>query len=147
MDGSSRGNPGHAGIGGVGRDSSTVVQFILSVYMGLHTNNLMEAQAILLALEYASKLGWRRIICEFDSQVVVNLLNRRHLDEVSWHLALIVDQILNLCASLESDSFTHIPRDWNEVADCLAKWASDHIHDSLWIGVGYPLICLSICFT
>lgn len=60
--------------------------------------------------------------------MVVNLLNRRHLDGVSWHLALIVDQILDLCASLES-AFTHIPREWNGVADCLAKWAFDHIHD------------------
>lgn len=42
-DGSSRGNPGHAGIGGVGQDSSGNVQFLLSVYKGLYTNNLMEA--------------------------------------------------------------------------------------------------------
>ncbi|XP_057838008.1 uncharacterized protein LOC131048149 [Cryptomeria japonica] len=82
-DDSSRGNLGHAGIGGVGRDSFGDFQFIFSVYMGLHTNNLMEAQAILLALERTSKLGWRMIICESDSQVVVNLLNRRHLDGVS----------------------------------------------------------------
>ncbi|XP_057836070.2 uncharacterized protein LOC131046358 [Cryptomeria japonica] len=128
-DGSSRGNPGHAGIGGVGRDSSGDVQFIFSEYKGLHTNNLMEAQAILVAMEWANQLGWRRIICESDSQVVVNLLKRQYMDNVSWQLALIVEQILTLCASLEHVTFNHIPREWNGVADCLAKWASDHMHD------------------
>ncbi|XP_059066372.1 uncharacterized protein LOC131857689 [Cryptomeria japonica] len=128
-DGSSRGNPGHAGIGGVGRDSSGDVQFIFSEYKGLHTNNLMEAQAILVAMERASQLGWQRIICESDSQVVVNLLKRQYMDNVSWQLALIVEQILTLCASLEHVTFNHIPREWNGVADCLAKWASDHMHD------------------
>ncbi|XP_057868067.2 uncharacterized protein LOC131075253 [Cryptomeria japonica] len=128
-DGSSRGNPGHAGIGGVGRDSSGDVQFIFSEYKGLHTNNLMEAQAILVAMERANQLGWRRIICESDSQVVVNLLKRQYMDNVSWQLALIVEQILTLCASLEHVTFNHIPREWNGVADCLAKWASNHMHD------------------
>lgn len=51
----------------------------------------------------------------------MNLLNRRHLDDVSWHLSLIDEQSLNLCASLEFVTFTHIPREWNGVVDCLAK--------------------------
>lgn len=40
-----------------------------------------------------------------------------------------MEHILFLCASLESVTFTHIPQEWNGVADCLAKWASDHIQD------------------
>lgn len=91
MNDPSHGNPGHAGIDVVGQYISRDFYFILSIYMGLHTNNLMEARAILLALECASKLRWHRIIWESDSQVVVNLLNRWHLYGVSWHLALIVD--------------------------------------------------------
>lgn len=38
-----------------------------------------------------------------------------------------MDQIHNLCTSLESITFTHIPREWNSVANCLAKWAVDHM--------------------
>ena len=38
-----------------------------------------------------------------------------------------MDLIHHLSTSLESVSFTHIPREWNSVADCLAKWASDHM--------------------
>ena len=29
---------------------------------------------------------------------------------------------------MDSVSFTHIPREWNRVADCLAKWASEEIY-------------------
>ena len=28
---------------------------------------------------------------------------------------------------MDSVSFTHIPREWNRAADCLAKWASKDI--------------------
>ena len=28
---------------------------------------------------------------------------------------------------MDSVSFTHIPREWNRAADCLAKWASEDI--------------------
>ena len=42
-DGSSRGNPGSAGIGGVARCSSGNVKFFFSIHKGEYTNNLMEA--------------------------------------------------------------------------------------------------------
>ena len=45
---------------------------------------------------------------------------------VDWHLALVIQQIIQLCNSLDFVSFMHIPHEWNGVADCLAKWASEH---------------------
>ncbi|XP_059071427.1 uncharacterized protein LOC131866290 [Cryptomeria japonica] len=129
MDGSSRGNLEPAGIGEVGRDSLGIVQFMFFVYKGNHTNNLVEAISILYVVESVRALGWSRLICESDSQVVVHLLSRQHSEEVSWKLALVVNQILNLCASLNSVTFTQIPREWNGVADSLAKWASDHMQN------------------
>ena len=42
-DGSSRGNPCPAGIGGVVHCSSGDVKFFFSVHKGAYTNNLMEA--------------------------------------------------------------------------------------------------------
>ncbi|XP_059075378.1 uncharacterized protein LOC131875314 [Cryptomeria japonica] len=50
-DGSSRGNPGPAGIGGIGRDVMGSVIFIFSLYEGIQTINLVEGLAILAALE------------------------------------------------------------------------------------------------
>lgn len=51
----------------------------------------------------------------------MNLLHNRNLLHVDWHLALVIQQIIQLCNSLDSMSFVHIPREWNSVADCLAK--------------------------
>ena len=49
-DGSSRGNPGQAGVGGIGRDMDGNVIFIFSIHKGVHSNNVMEALPIKLAM-------------------------------------------------------------------------------------------------
>ncbi|XP_059077196.1 uncharacterized protein LOC131876295 [Cryptomeria japonica] len=110
IDGSSRGNPGHAGVGGIGRGNDGGAVFVFSIYKGQHSNNLMEALAIKIAVERGYSLGWRRIICESDSQIVVDMLNNQKLEDVSWQLAFVVGE-------------------WNRVADCLAKWASENVDD------------------
>ena len=45
---------------------------------------------------------------------------------MDWLLALVIQQIIQLCTSFDYVSFKHIPREWNGVADCLAKWVSEH---------------------
>ena len=57
-DGSSRGNPSHAGIGAIGRGSDGGLIFLLSSYKGQHSNNMMEALAIKVAIERGCSLGW-----------------------------------------------------------------------------------------
>ena len=85
------------------------------------------AFALYLAIECGCSLGWRQIICESDSQIVVDMMNNQRLQDASWQLASLTRQILRLCSSLDSVSFRHIPREWNRVADCLAKWASENM--------------------
>ncbi len=84
MDGSSRGNPGLASIGEIGRDSLGSMIFLFSICKGIKTINLVEGLAILATLERAHALGWRRIIFEFDSQVLINLLSEQKVVDVSW---------------------------------------------------------------
>ena len=126
-DGSSRGNPSHASIGAIGRGNDGAVIFMLSIYKGQYSNNLMEDLAIKIAMERGCSLGWKKIICESDSQIVVDILNKQSLENVNWRLASLARQILCLCGPLDSVSFHHIPREWNRVADCLAKWASKNV--------------------
>lgn len=108
-DGSSRGNPGHAGVGGIGRDCYGEVIFFFSYYKGIQTNNYMEALAVLLALERGCALGWSKIICESDSQVVVDMLNLQQMENMDWHLAVVGRKILKLGASLDAVSFCYVP--------------------------------------
>ena len=63
------------GIGGVVHCSFGDVKFFFLVHKGAYTNNLMEAQAILYVVEQCFLRGWSKVICESDSQVVVNLLS------------------------------------------------------------------------
>ena len=85
----------------------------------------MEALAIKLAMERACSLGWRRMVCESDSQIVVDMINNQRVDDSSWQIASLVREILHLSNFLDGISFCHIPREWNGVADVLAKWASE----------------------
>lgn len=89
-DGSSRGNLGPTGIGGVGRDWVGKTVFFFYIHKGQHANNFMEGLAILYALERAYALGWHKVICESDSQVIANMLNERKVTDINWQLALVV---------------------------------------------------------
>ena len=84
IDGSSRGNLGLTSIGGAGRDVMGSVVFIFSVNKGVQTVNRMEGLAILYALKRAYALGWHKVICEADSQVLVNLILERNISNASW---------------------------------------------------------------
>ena len=81
IDGSSRGNLGQASVGGIGRDTDGNVIFIFSIHKGFHSNNVMEALAIKVATERAYSLGWRRMVCESDSQIVVDMINNQSVDD------------------------------------------------------------------
>ena len=50
----------------------------------------MEALAIMIVIERGCSLGWKRIIYESDSQIVVDMLNSQSLENVSWQLAALV---------------------------------------------------------
>ena len=53
------------------------------------------------------------------------MINNKSLDDSNQQIASIVREILHLSILLEWISFCHIPREWNGVADILAKWASE----------------------
>ncbi|XP_057844458.2 uncharacterized protein LOC131053828 [Cryptomeria japonica] len=126
MEGSSRGNPGPARIGGVGRSNDNKVVFFFSAFKGVHSNNLMETLEILYAIEKRYAPGWRRIDYESDSQIIIDMLSTQSLGDINWQLAMVARQILNLCLSLEYISFSHIPHEWNRFADWLAQWAIEN---------------------
>ena len=84
MDGSSHGNPRHVGIEGIGRDNDGCMVFLFSTYKGQYSNNLMEALAIKTIVERGCSLGWKRIICESNSHIVMDMLNSQNLENFSW---------------------------------------------------------------
>ena len=45
---------------------------------------------------------------------------------------------------MEMVTFAHIPREWNRVVDCLAKWASEHAKE--WRIEEWELVPQELCF-
>ncbi|XP_057853212.1 uncharacterized protein LOC131063424 [Cryptomeria japonica] len=115
IDGSSCGNLGPAGIGGVGRDNNGAMQFFFSMETGFETNNPMAARALLFALQQALELQWNHVICELDSMILVSLLVNPSSKSTSWQLSSLVAQIRQISSCFSSISFTHIPCEWNRV--------------------------------
>ena len=68
-------------MGGVGRDTDGNVIFVFSIHKGVHSNNVMKSLAIKVAMMWACSLGWRKIVCESDSQIVVDMINNKSVDE------------------------------------------------------------------
>src|SRR3989344_1979071 len=72
-DGGARGNPGPGAVAVLVRDEGTILTKY-SAFIGREvTNNIAEYQALIAALELASKFG-KEITCVLDSELVVNQL-------------------------------------------------------------------------
>lgn len=118
---------GIARIGSVGWDNIGLVQFLFSIYLRVHSNNYRKAWMILRDLEKAYEMGWRRVIYETDFMILVSLLNKRNYQEAFWRMTLVIKKIICLPLNFESVSFVHVPKEWNRVANYLAKWTSKGI--------------------
>ena len=126
-DGASRGNPGEAAIGAVIFSDGEVVDEIRR-YLGKHTNNYAEYEAVYDALVRARelKLHDREITFFLDSKLVVEQLSG------NWKIKekTLKEQykkIQNVLTDFHKVTFNHIPREENEHADRLANEALDSV--------------------
>ena len=120
MDGASRGNPGHAGGGGVFRDYHG--KWIGGFSCNLNWCSSMKAE--LLALLKGLRLAWEgrfsRLEVNMDSQVVVNLIQGPCMINQAFHFVIKECQDLLFNRPWEA-SFKHCYREANRVADYLAN--------------------------
>lgn len=119
IDGASKGNPGHAGIGiRIERDGELVTEHC--EYIGQATNNAAEYRALIKGLELAAKLRANRVTVFSDSELVVRQMNGHY--KVKSNALLPLYQT----AQMQSNTFdtfqiSHVRRDQNNKADQLAK--------------------------
>jgi ribonuclease HI/ADP-ribose pyrophosphatase YjhB (NUDIX family) len=115
-DGGSRGNPGPSAAGFVLFDTAGMVIREGGTYLGITTNNVAEYQAVYLALEEAVQLGASVVDFKLDSQLVTNQMNG--VFKVKHHdLKPIHQRIQELSSQFERVTFTHIRREFNQLAD------------------------------
>lgn len=121
IDGASKGNPGHSGVGIVIYQENRIIKNI-SQYIGEATNNVAEYTALIYALEEALLLKAQTLKINTDSQLLARQLNKiykvRHPGIVNFY-----NRALHLLTGFQKVVVEHIPREKNTLADKLATQA------------------------
>ena len=115
-DGGSRGNPGPSAAGFVIMDSYDRVLHEGGMYLGVTTNNQAEYHGVRLGLEKALEIGARTVDFRIDSLLVVNQMNGIYKIK-NRELWPINERIKELVTQFEKVTFTHVKREFNQLAD------------------------------
>lgn len=128
-DGGSRGNPGPSGAGAVVKDLKGKNAASISAFLGVHTNNWAEYEALILALRatvdsFGSPVP-HGVIVRMDSELIV----RQMKGEYKVKHPVLKEQYTKvrvlIAESFPQIKFMHIPREENGEADQLANEAMD----------------------
>ena len=124
IDGGARGNPGPAGYGVVLEDEVGRPVAELSEFLGRQTNNYAEYSALLAALNYILRHGFKALKVISDSELLVKQINGQYkvssptLKDLHSRAARMLDQ-------LDYFEINHVLREKNRDADRLANLAMD----------------------
>ncbi|OYD16298.1 hypothetical protein CH330_03200 [candidate division WOR-3 bacterium JGI_Cruoil_03_51_56] len=123
IDGSSRFNPGPAGIGVriVEKDGSVIKE--ISRFVGIRTNNQAEYEALLCGLRQALNFAARPIIIQTDSELIYRQVKGSYKVR-NEELKRLHTQTRKLLAMLPHADLRLVPRKLNQGADKLARNAS-----------------------
>lgn len=121
IDGASKGNPGHSGVGIVIYKNGLLLKEI-SNYIGQATNNIAEYTALIYALEEALLLKAKTLKINTDSQLLARQINRVYKVKHEGLIGLY-ERAVRLLNGFEKVLVNHIPREKNAYADRLATAA------------------------
>jgi ribonuclease HI len=108
-DGGARGNPGPAAIAFIALNDKRETVKSASRFIGVHTNNQAEYEALLFALKFVSDAQAQEVVCHLDSQLVAKQLNGEYAvkNNELWQLWR---KVLQLKACFKKISFVNVPR-------------------------------------
>ncbi|KAG2684189.1 hypothetical protein I3760_10G065300 [Carya illinoinensis] len=118
IDGSSLGNPGQSGVGGVIRDTRGHLCIAYSMALGQGSNNYVELKGLLEGVRRCCQYGFFQVYIEVDSQLLVNWVTKGACN--IWYLEDFLDE-LRACLACLDHRLTHVFRESNVVADFHAK--------------------------
>jgi ribonuclease HI/pterin-4a-carbinolamine dehydratase len=123
-DGGSRGNPGPSASGFVILDMEDNILVDKGLYLGITTNNQAEYMALKLALEECRKMGVLEAQVYLDSLLVVNQM-KGIFKVKNRDLWPIHDAIKQIAKQFKKISYSHVPREFNKLADAAVNRALD----------------------
>ena len=123
-DGGSRGNPGPSAAGFVIVNDKQELVEQGGEYLGITTNGIAEYHGVRLGLERALELGYKRLDFRVDSMMVVNQMNSVYTIK-NRELWPIHERIRGLIRQFEMVKFSHVKREFNQLADGLVNKTLD----------------------
>lgn len=129
-DGGSRGNPGPSAGGFVILDMNDQVLYESGKYLGITTNNQAEYHSLKGGLEAALKMGVKDVHVYMDSMLVVNQMKGIYKVK-NRDLWPIHESIKALIPKFNSINFTHVPREYNKLADGMVNQTLDAQKDDI----------------
>ncbi len=134
-DGGSRGNPGPSAAGFVVLNSRQEVIAEGGEYLGITTNNQAEYHGVRIGLEKAKELKFKKVDFKLDSMLVVNQMKGFYKIK-NRELWPIHERIRSLMEDFERVTFTHVNRQFNQLADGMVNKTLDaHERDKAQEGV------------
>jgi ribonuclease HI len=128
-DGGSRGNPGPSAGAFVILDMADIVVKKNGKYLGITTNNLAEYHSLKGGLEAAVAMRAKVVHVYMDSLLVINQM--KGIYKIKNKELLPVHQAVRaLLPSFEQVQFTHVPREYNRLADAEVNVILDGIDDN-----------------
>lgn len=129
VDGSSRGNPGPAGIGYyiVGENGEVLKRG--GEFVGFATSRVAEYYALRSGVEQAIELGLKRVRFVGDNLMMINQMNGIYKIKNRDLLPIYADIRKKVAENFDAVSFTHVKRDQNTMADEEANLAIDRHFD------------------
>lgn len=111
-DGGSRGNPGPGAIGVIVRDNGKILTRYSAKIGKFVTNNIAEYEALIKALELASKFTKDELTCFLDSELVVKQLLGKYRVRNPNLLKLFL-KVQKLQENFKTIRYQHVSR-WNK---------------------------------
>jgi len=124
-DGGARGNPGPAAIAFVAQNERGQTIKTDTCYIGVHTNNQAEYEALLLALTYALEQKAHEVTCYLDSELVGKQLNGQYAVK-NAELQLLNQKVKAFKAKFKKISFINVSREHPQI-----KWADSLVNKTL----------------
>lgn len=110
-DGGSRGNPGPGAIGVIVRDGGKILAKYTAKIGKFVTNNIAEYEALIKALELASKYTKEDLVCFLDSELVIRQLLGQYKVKKPELLKLFL-KVQELQENFRCIQYKHVSR-WN----------------------------------
>jgi ribonuclease HI len=123
-DGGSRGNPGPSATGYVVMDENDHILLQGGEYLGITTNNQAEYQAVRQGLVQVKKMNIPEVDVFLDSLLVVNQM-KGIFKVKNRDLWPIHEEIKLLAKHFKKITFTHVPREFNKLADAMVNQTLD----------------------